>query len=111
MTPGQPITEAARTVIRARPKLGLSIEYGTPQVPVDGRYHVVVDGVVVHSTRVLTSAEVVFEELAEQRSIEARQRRDRERAHFTMQAVRSDSFARRAAHSRKTGGRGGRGGV
>jgi len=98
-------------VVKARPKLGLSIEHGTPSVPDDGRYHVVVDGVVFHSTKVLTSAEVVFDELAERRSAEARERRAREQAHYTMQAVRSDSFARRAAHHRKTGGRGGRGGV
>lgn len=98
-------------VLRARPKLGLSLERGTPGVPADDRYHVVVDGAVVHSTRVLTSAEIVFDELAEARSAGARQRRAREQAHYTMQAVRSDSFARRTAQTRKSGGRGGRGGV
>src|SRR5262249_16174331 len=102
---------AVTGVLRARPKLGLSLERGTPGVPADDRYHVVVDGSVVHSTRVLTSAEIVFDELAEARSAEARRGREREQAHYTRQAVRSASSARRAAQARKTGGRGGRGGV
>lgn len=41
----------------------------------------------------------------------ARELRARECAHYTLQAVRSDAFERRAANARKTGGKGGRGGV
>ena len=48
---------------------------------------------------------------AEQKAKAREARLAAERAHYDMQAVRSDAFARRAANARKKGGRGGRGGV
>ena len=75
------------------------------------RYDVIVDGEVVESTTVLALAEAVYREHCEERAAPARQRLAREMAHRDIQAVRADAFDRRSAASRKSGGRGGRGGV
>lgn len=91
--------------IKAKPKIRLSIEEE------GGQYLLVHAGTVVHSTRVLAAAEVKYDELLEQLTAASRETRARENAHFSMQAVRSEAFERRAARSRKQGGRGGRGGV
>jgi hypothetical protein len=61
-------------------------------------------------TRVLSLAKITFEE-ASQEADPMREVREKERAYFDMQRARSESFARRAGAARKTGGRGGRGGV
>jgi hypothetical protein len=61
-------------------------------------------------TRVQTLANVVFDDATEEAD-PGRERRAKERAYYDMQRSRSDSFARRAASARKTGGKGGRGGV
>lgn len=98
-------------IIKQNRSLGISIERGTARVPDDNRYHVIVDNEIVYSTKVLAAAEVYYEEQREARSEQARARLAAERAHYDMQAVRSDAFARRAANARKKGGRGGRGGV
>ncbi|MDV3215243.1 hypothetical protein [Mycobacterium avium] len=76
----------------------------------DGRFAVIADGDVLVETKVLSYAEMEFDEAVEARD-SAKQRRHRERAFYDMQAVRSDSFERRATNARKTGGKGGRGGV
>lgn len=76
----------------------------------NGRFQVVADGTIVVETAVDSYANIAYEEAVEARD-EGKERRRRERAHYDMQAVRSDSFARRAADARKTGGKGGRGGV
>lgn len=76
----------------------------------DGTFRVIADDRALVETKVESYAEIVFEEAVEDRD-EARDRRLRERAHYDMQALRSESFARRAANARKTGGKGGRGGV
>ncbi|MGH8894161.1 MAG: hypothetical protein ACRDWY_12800 [Actinomycetes bacterium] len=96
---------------REKPKFGLSLQRGTPDVPDDARYHLLVDGEIVYSTSVLASAEIEYEEVLAARSAPARDILAKERAHFAIESVRSDSFARRAASARKQGGRGGRGGV
>jgi hypothetical protein len=93
------------SVLRTRPKIDVSL------VEEDGRYHVVHAGETVCSTRVLAAAEVEYDDLVERLTAGSRELRARENAHYNMQAVRSDSFDRRAAKARKTGGRGGRGGV
>lgn len=77
----------------------------------DDHFTVVVDGEEVLRTTVLSAAEIYFNEAVEDRLAATRELRARERAHYDLQAVRSDSFARRAASARKTGGKGGRGGV
>jgi len=92
-------------VLRAKPKIGLSL------VEQDGQYNVVHAGEIVCSTRVLAAAEVEYDDLLARLTAGSRELRARENAHYTMQAVRSDAFDRRAAKARKTGGRGGRGGV
>lgn len=61
-------------------------------------------------TRVQTLANVVFDDAADEAD-PARERRAKERAYYDMQRSRSESFARRASNARKTGGKGGRGGV
>ena len=77
----------------------------------DGVYFVVADEECLVSTAVFNSAEAEFLHAVEERSEISRRRLVSERSHFTMQAMRSESFARRAASARKTGGKGGRGGV
>lgn len=77
----------------------------------DGRYRVQAGEEVVVVTRVRALAEVDFEDAVERLGAGARRVRENERQHYEMQAVRSDSFAMRAAAARKKGGRGGRGGV
>lgn len=94
-----------RKTVRSKPKVSLSLEEE------DGQYCVVHAGDVVYSTRVLAAAEVEYDELMEKLTVASRELRAREAAHFNMQAVRSDAFDRRAAKSRKGGGRGGRGGI
>ncbi|GAA2438780.1 hypothetical protein GCM10010421_31210 [Streptomyces glaucus] len=71
---------------------------------------VMVKGDEVIRTRVESLALIMYDE-ERAANDPAKERRARERAHYEMQAVRSDSFARRAANARKSGGRGGRGGV
>ncbi|GIJ50690.1 hypothetical protein Val02_75760 [Virgisporangium aliadipatigenens] len=93
------------TTLRVKPKVGLSL------IEEDGQYHVVHDGAIVCTTRVLAAAEVEYDELLARLTAASRELRARENAHYNLQAVRSDSFGRRAAKARKTGGRGGRGGV
>lgn len=76
----------------------------------NGRFAVIADGEAIVDTSVESYAQIEFEEAVAARDT-AKDRRDRERAFYDMQAVRSDSFERRSALTRKTGGKGGRGGV
>lgn len=76
----------------------------------DGVFVVLAGEEVLVRTRVDTLATLVFDEAVEARD-PSRATRARERAHYEMQAMRSESFARREASARKRGGRGGRGGV
>lgn len=76
----------------------------------DGRYQVVSGGDVVLVTGVESLAQITYDELLEEKD-PAKTVRANERAHYEMQAVRSDAFERRAGHARKKGGKGGRGGV
>ena len=104
------------------PELGLSMEKGTDAVPDDGRYHVLLDGEVLHSSLSERSAIRFYmdkkEQLFEDRGGKPRPKRltpeerlAKERAHRDIQALRMQSFERRASGARKKGGRGGRGGV
>lgn len=77
----------------------------------DGLFHVNIEGQEVLVTRVLSLAEITYQEELDRLNAASLAKLAAERSHFDMQAVRSDSFARRTANARKTGGRGGRGGV
>ena len=75
-----------------------------------GKYAVLAGDEVLVETGVESLATLTYDEAVEDRD-PAKDIRARERAYYEMQAMRSESFARRAANARKTGGRGGRGGV
>jgi hypothetical protein len=98
------------------------MEKGTNAVPDDGQFHVVVDGEVVFASASETVALQFYrskrEELFEARGgrpsrqrLSPEERLQRERAHRDIQAMRMESFERRAGLAKKRGGRGGRGGV
>lgn len=94
-------------------KYSLSIELGTPAVPDDGQYHVIVDGKILLSTRVFDLAKITYDEKREELRVAAgdpdpREIIRRETAGREIQAIRSESVARTKHHG---GGKGGRGGV
>lgn len=76
----------------------------------DDWFTVVRDGIELVRTRVETLAELEYSEAVEAADPK-REARAKERAFYDMQRSRSESFARRAASARKSGGKGGRGGV
>lgn len=94
------------TLIKENKKAGVRWE----KRDMDGKHVVTAGDDVLVETAVDTLAEMLYKEAVEQRD-PAKEIRERERAYYEMQAVRSDSFERRAAGARKKGGRGGRGGV
>lgn len=98
-------------IIKQNRALKVTIELESSAGSKGVMYHVCVDGEIVESTPVLALAEVVYRENCEERSAPARKRLEREMAHRDIQAVRADAFDRRASADRKSGGRGGRGGV
>jgi hypothetical protein len=77
----------------------------------DGPYAVIVGGEVVFESRVFAAAEIYYAEEVDKHSARHRDVLARERAHFDAEALRSDAFARTAAHVNRKGGKGGRGGV
>lgn len=94
-------------------KYPLSIELGTPAVPDDSQYHVIVHGKIILSTRVLDLAKIIYEEQREELRTAAgdpdpREVIRRENAAREVKAIRSESVARTKNHG---GGPGGRGGV
>jgi hypothetical protein len=104
------------------PELGLSIEMGTDAVPDDGRYYVLLNGEIIYSSlnerqasRAYTDKKnQLFEQIGgkpEPKRLTPEQRLEKERANRDIQAMRMESFDRRASGARKKGGRGGRGGV
>lgn len=93
------------TTIKENPRAGVCWELGD-----DGKHTVAVSGEIVVHTAVESLARITYEEAVAERD-PARRLREKERAHYDMQAARSESFARRAANARKKGGKGGRGGV
>jgi hypothetical protein len=99
---------------KRHPKYSLSIEQGTPAVPDDDQYHVLVNGTLVLSTRVFDYAKITYEEQKEELRIAARDPDPREilrreSAGRDLRALRADGIAHRAKKDR--GGPGGRGGV
>lgn len=91
------------TLLRAAHGVELHVEDG-------GVFVVFRDEEELVRTKVESLARLTFEEAAEEAD-PMREVRAKERAFYDMQRARSESFARRAGHARKTGGKGGRGGI
>jgi hypothetical protein len=84
----------------------LSIEKGTENVPDDGRFHVLVDGEIVLSTRVEAAAIAEFEDQRNRLNAD-RDRRLRElRGDTAYRLMRNQSWKAKAARDSKRGGRG-----
>ncbi len=102
------------------PTVGLSIEQGTDSVPDDGRFHVVVDGQVVFSSRRRSAALAHYRSLRDellrnagiaQTAPDPQETRRRERQFYDSQAVMSESMRQRTIRAKRRGGKGGSGGV
>jgi hypothetical protein len=102
------------------PAIGLSIEQGTSSVPEDGRYHVVVGGDVVFSSKAKSVAlgryRNLRDEFLQKAGIERKvpnpeETRRRERQFYDFQAVMFESIRQRTMNAKRKGGKGGSGGV
>ncbi len=102
------------------PTIGLSIERGTDSVPNDGRFHVVVDGQVVFSSRREATALAHYRGLRDDllrnagvvpTATDPEETRRRERQFYDFQAVMSESMRQRTMRAKRRGGKGGSGGV
>jgi hypothetical protein len=100
--------------------IGLSIEQGTRSVPNDGRFHVVVDGNVVFSSKAKSIAlnryrslrdELLRKAGVEHRPPDPEETKRREREFYDLQAVVSESMRQRTINAKRRGGKGGSGGV
>jgi hypothetical protein len=99
---------------KRHPKYALSLEKGTPTVPNDDRYHVLVNDEIILSTKVFEYAKITYEEEKEKLRIAAghpdpREIIRQEAASRDLRALRAESIANRVKKDR--GGPGGRGGV
>ena len=103
-------------ILKADKRYPVSVEQDTPEVPNDGRFHVLDDGVVVLSTAVLEYALLTFEERKEAHRV-ARGDADpkdilaRENAQRDVSRMRSEAIGKTQARKAKAGGPGGSGGV
>lgn len=97
--------------------LGISLECGTESVPDDGRYHVVYQNEVRHSSANLTIAEAHFELLAEEIQAahpELKNPREvlaKEQGFRDILSVRGEARHRARSQAEAKGGKGGRGGA
>ena len=100
--------------------IGLSIEQGTGSVPNDGRFHVVLDGNVVFSSRARSVALTRYRSLRddllrkagiEQRPPDPEETKRREREFYDLQGVMTESMRQRTINAKRKGGKGGSGGV
>ena len=87
-------------------KYGVSIRRGTPSAPDEGKFHVVVDGVVVLSTGVEALAVAEFEEVLEQRRTRRDQLLREQRGEADFHAMRRSTWADKSRRDSKKGGRG-----
>lgn len=85
---------------------GVAIHRGTEDVPRDGRYHVIVDGEIIFSTRVETAALIEYEERREERKSRGQEQLRREREAADIRAHRSDSWSSKSSRDQRKGGRG-----
>ena len=76
-----------------------------------GEYVVLADQERLVETSVLSLAEIVFDEAVDERMAASRERMSRERAHYDIQALRSEAFRQKRAKATRKGGKGGSGGV
>ena len=95
---------------RRHHKYSLSVELGTPAVPDDGQYHVVVNGEIILSTRVFELAKIIYEEQREELRVAAgdpdpHEIIRNETAGREVQAIRSESVARTKPHGGGPAGR------
>lgn len=90
-------------------KHGVAVKKGTPDVPDDGRFHVVVDGTIVASTSVEAAALIEYDERRAAR-MTGRHRLEAERAFTDAQRFKNEVLGDKAARKSKQGGRG-KGGV
>lgn len=91
---------------KSDPKHGVAIHRGTDEVPADGRYHVIVDGKIVLSTRVEAAALIEYEERREERKPGGREQLQREREAADLRSHRSESWAAKSTRDARKGGRG-----
>jgi hypothetical protein len=100
--------------------IGLSIEQGTNSVPDDDRYHIVVAGEIVFSSKAKSAALSYYrslrDEFLQKAGIEPKipnpeETRRRERQFYDFEAVLSESMRQRTMNAKRKGGKGGSGGV
>jgi hypothetical protein len=84
----------------------LSVEKATDNVPDDGRFHVLVDGQIVLSTRVEAAAVAEFEGVRDQRNADRDRRRRELRGDTAYELMRSQSWAQKSARDAKRGRQG-----
>lgn len=95
---------------KSDPKYGVAVKRGTPDVPTDGRYHVMVDGEIVYSTTVEASALIEYAERRADRMSAGRKTLRAEASYRDAQDFRNEVLSEKAARKAKQGGRG-KGGV
>jgi hypothetical protein len=100
--------------------IGLSVEQGTSLVPDDGRFHVVVDGSIVFSSKTQSAALTRYRSLRDdllekagiqQRPSDPEETKRRERQFYDFEAVMFESMRQRTMNAKRKGGKGGSGGV
>jgi hypothetical protein len=100
------------------PELGLSLEQGTPSVPDDGRFHVVLATVIVFSSisksKALSEYRRRRDRLLQESGQPSRPQIDpreilrREQAHFQGEALIAESYSGRRQRAMRKGGKAGR---
>lgn len=76
----------------------------------DQKFHVRAGDEVIVETKVLSYAEIAYDEAVDERTVNLQERRRREQASFELKAIRTSSV-KKATSRRGNGGFGGRGGV
>lgn len=86
-------------------RYGVSVQRGTPDVPDDGRYHVVVDGEIVLSTRVEAAALAEYHDIKDQRQAPRKKRLQEEKAEAAYQSMREAFWNKKVTRDARKGGR------
>ena len=84
-------------------KRSLALKRGTPDVPNDGRFHVIQDGEVVFSTRVESAARIDFQERREVRMSDSRAKLAAEAADQDARRFKNDVLSAKANRDVKMG--------
>lgn len=107
----------AEPYVRRVRYLGISLERGTPDVPDDGKYYLLLNGEIQHATASLGIAEARFEILQEEVKAanphlrNPRELLAKESAFTDIMAVKGEAKQRRTTQEQAKGGKGGRSGV